>query len=306
MSTGVATLFACVVVLLGPGSAAMHATQSEWGGHLDMLSMYLVAGFAAAWAWTRWTRLGTAGFVTAYVACVAACELIGLWPDPVPVVNHSGNLAFGVLLLGAVALETALWRRGETSRVFRHGVVAVTAMVVAFGIWLLSNAGWCDPDSLLQGHAAWHLLCAVAAYWLFRLHASELRAHARPGRRRRLRRCLRTKRPSGVTGLSSLIAATASPSSGLGQRAAVVEVHAGDHAAHRATGELDRGDLDGDDLARLLDRGDLVGTQRRLRPGRHRHHVAALARRRTPAQLDGVAGELADLLLGQLDDRCGR
>ena len=25
----------------------MHATQSEWGGHLDMLSMYLVAGFAA-------------------------------------------------------------------------------------------------------------------------------------------------------------------------------------------------------------------------------------------------------------------
>ena len=47
-------------------------------------------------------------------------------------------------------------------------------MLVAFTIWLLSNAGWCDPDSLLQGHAAWHLLCAVAAYWLYRLYASEL------------------------------------------------------------------------------------------------------------------------------------
>ncbi|QSR30715.1 hypothetical protein CFI00_09465 [Nocardioides sp. S5] len=176
MSTGVATLFACVVVLLGPGSAAMHATQSEWGGHLDMLSMYLVAGFAAAWAWARWARRGTAGFVTAYVVSVAACEAVGLWPDPVPVVNYSGNLAFGVLLLGAVGLETALWRRGETSRVFRHGVVAVASMLVAFSIWLLSNAGWCDPDSLLQGHAAWHVLCAVAAYWLYRLHASEVRA----------------------------------------------------------------------------------------------------------------------------------
>ncbi|MCP3424198.1 ceramidase domain-containing protein [Nocardioides pinisoli] len=173
MSTTVATFFACVVVLLGPGSAAMHATQSAWGGHLDLLSMYLVAGFAAAWAWVRWTRRGTASFVTAYVACVAACELVGLWPEPVPVVHHAGNLAFGVLLVVAVVLETLLWRRGETGRVLRHGVVALAAMLVAFTVWLLSNAGWCDPDSLLQGHAAWHLLGAVAAYWLYRLYASE-------------------------------------------------------------------------------------------------------------------------------------
>jgi hypothetical protein len=174
MPTAVATVYACVVVLLGPGSAAMHATQSSWGGHLDMLSMYLVAGFAAAWAWVRWVRRGTGWFVTAYVACVAACELVGLWPAPVPVVHYSGNLAFGVLLVAAVALEAALWRRGETSRVLRHGVVALATMLVAFAIWLVTNAGWCDPDSLLQGHAAWHLLCAVAAYWLYRLHASEL------------------------------------------------------------------------------------------------------------------------------------
>jgi hypothetical protein len=173
MSRTVATFFACVVVLLGPGSAAMHATQSEWGGHLDMLSMYLVAGFAAAWAWARLTRRGTTAFVAAYVACVAACELVGLWPDPVPVVHYSGNLAFGVLLLAAVVLETLVWRRGETAIVLRHGIVALVAMLVAFTIWLLSNAGWCDPHSLLQGHAVWHLLSAVSAYWLFRMYASE-------------------------------------------------------------------------------------------------------------------------------------
>ena len=174
MSTQVATVFACVVVLLGPGSAAMHATQSEWGGHLDMLSMYLVASFAAAWGWTRWTRRGTTALVTAYVAAVAACELVGLWPDPVPVVHYAGNLAFGVLLLAAIVMETMLWRRGGTDRVFRHGVVALAAMLVAFTVWLLSTNGWCDPTSLWQGHAAWHLLCAVAAYWLFRLYDSEV------------------------------------------------------------------------------------------------------------------------------------
>lgn len=180
MSTTVATAYACVVVLLGPASAAMHATQSAWGGHLDMLSMYLVAGFAAAWAWVRWTARGTRAFLTAYAACVLACEVVGLWPDPVPVVHYSGNLAFGVLLLAAVVLETMIWRRGRTRTVFRHGVVALAAMLVAFTIWLLSNAGWCDPRSLLQGHAAWHLLCAVAAYWLFRLYESEERLTPTP------------------------------------------------------------------------------------------------------------------------------
>lgn len=138
-----------------------------------MLSMYLVAGFAAAWAWVRWTRRGTASFVAAYVACVAACEVAGLWSDPVPVVHHAGNLAFGGLLAAAVVLETLRWRRGETALSFGHGVVALAAMLVAFSIWLLTNAGMCDPDSWLQGHAAWHLLCAVAAYWLFRMYASE-------------------------------------------------------------------------------------------------------------------------------------
>jgi hypothetical protein len=88
-------------------------------------------------------------------------------------VHYSGNLAFGVLLVVAVVLETLIWRRGETATAFHHGVVSLAAMLVAFTIWLLSNAGWCDPDSLLQGHAAWHLLSAVAAYWLYRLYASE-------------------------------------------------------------------------------------------------------------------------------------
>lgn len=175
MSTAVATSYACVVALLGPASAAMHATQTAWGGHLDMLSMYLIASFAAAWAWVRWTRRGTRAFATTYVLGVAACELAGLWPDPVPVVTYAGNLAFAVLLVVAIVLEIRLWRRGESVIVFRHGVVALAAMLVAFTIWLLSTYGWCDPTSIWQGHAMWHLLCAVAAYWLFRMYESERR-----------------------------------------------------------------------------------------------------------------------------------
>lgn len=170
--------FACVVVLLGPASAAMHATQSSLGGHLDMLSMYLVAGFAASYAWVRWVRRGAGSFFAAYAVCVLVCELAGLWTRPVPVVNYAGNLAFAVLLLTAVVLEGLLWRRGETRRTIGFGLASLGSMLLAFAIWNASQHGWCDPHSLAQGHGAWHLLCAVAAYFLYRLYASE--RHATP------------------------------------------------------------------------------------------------------------------------------
>jgi len=167
-----ATWMAVIVVLLGPGSAAMHASQSAWGGHLDLLSMYLIAAFAATYGAARWAGR-PAAFPAAFVVAVVLCELVGLWSGDVPVVRFSGNLAFGALLLLAVAFEVALWRRGATRIRLAYGVAALATMVVAFVVWLLGQHGWCDPHSWLQAHAVWHLLCALAAYLLFRLYASE-------------------------------------------------------------------------------------------------------------------------------------
>ncbi len=170
---GVATGYACIVVLLGPASAAMHATQSSLGGLLDVTSMFLLASFAAAYAVTR--RLGREPvfFWQVFLLLVAACELIGLWDRKIPVVHFAGNAAFGLLLVVAIVVEIQLWRRGGARADLRYGGAALASMLVAFAIWTLSQHGWCDPGSLVQGHAAWHLLGAVAAYLLFRLYASE-------------------------------------------------------------------------------------------------------------------------------------
>ncbi len=177
---GLTTGFACMVVLLGPASAAMHATQSALGGLLDLTSMYLVASFAAAYALTRWRHRDPVFFWQVFLLLVAACELIGLWDREIPVVHFSGNLAFGLLLVVAVVVETRLWRRGPARSDLRYGAAALTSMLVAFAVWNLSQHGWCDPDSLVQGHAVWHLLGGVAAYLLFRLYASERDGTATP------------------------------------------------------------------------------------------------------------------------------
>ena len=99
---GLATGYACLVVLLGPASAAMHATQSSLGGLLDMTSMYLIASFAAAYAMTRWRRRDSMFFWQVFVVLVAACELIGRWGWEVPVVHRAGNAAFALLLVAVI------------------------------------------------------------------------------------------------------------------------------------------------------------------------------------------------------------
>jgi hypothetical protein len=174
---GLATAYACVVVLLGPASAAMHATQAERGGALDLLSMYLVAAFSAAYAVMRWVGQGPLFFAQLFAILVAGCELVGLYDGRVPVVEHPGNVAFAALLLSAVVIEVRLWWRaaGGLRTDLRWGAGALGAILVAFAIWNVTKQAWCDPDSLLQGHAAWHLLCALAAYLMFRLWASEVR-----------------------------------------------------------------------------------------------------------------------------------
>jgi hypothetical protein len=174
-----ATAYACVVVFLGPASAAMHATQSEHGGDLDLLSMYLVAAFAAAYAVMRWLRQGRVFFAQVFLLCVAACEIVGLYDGQVPVVDFAGNVAFAALLLTAVIVEVRLWLRAgrapeaETRTDLRWGAASLGAILVAFTIWNVTKSLWCDPHSLVQGHAAWHLLDAASAYLLFRLWASE-------------------------------------------------------------------------------------------------------------------------------------
>ena len=171
---GLPTAYAVVTVLLGPASAAMHATGSVLGGHLDLLSMYLIASFAAAYALMRLARQGAVFFFQVFLLMVAACELVGTIDAEVPVVHIAGNLAFGALLVTAIAVEVVLWRRADGSRTdLRWGAGAVGSMALAFTIWNLAQGPWCDPTSWLQGHAAWHLLCAVAAYLLFRLYCSE-------------------------------------------------------------------------------------------------------------------------------------
>jgi hypothetical protein len=173
MPRPLAILMACVVVLLGPASAAMHATQSSLGGRLDQASMALLAAFATGYAVMRWWRGDLRLFLRVVFIAAVFFVLTSRLPVDVPVVRHSGNVAFAVLLAVVIAVEMAIVRRGgiRIRTEFVYG--SLTAMVSAFAIWFADTRWLCAPHSPLQGHAVWHVLCAVAAYLLYRYYASE-------------------------------------------------------------------------------------------------------------------------------------
>lgn len=168
-----ATVMAVVVTLLGPASMAMHASESALGGRLDMLSMYLIASFTMSYALMRVLGRGAATATVVFSVLVLLCEVVAASFGSVPVVGHAGNAIFGALLVSTLVLEASLIPRVRRDN--RWGWAAVGAMLLAFGIWTLSHDGGllCDPTALVQGHGVWHVLCAVAAYCIYRLYASE-------------------------------------------------------------------------------------------------------------------------------------
>ena len=87
----------------------------------------------------------------------------------------SGTLAYVILIPCIAAFEAVAGRRRHVTREWRYLAVAGASFAVALAVWRLSHTGapLCDPHSLLQGHALWHLLCAVSTLGIFLFYATE-------------------------------------------------------------------------------------------------------------------------------------
>ncbi|MCG8592522.1 MAG: ceramidase domain-containing protein [Proteobacteria bacterium] len=159
-----AALFAAVIALLGPGSMALHASQTIWGGQVDVASMYLFSSLVIAFGVQRITDCSWGRFAGLFAGLFALLVATKLW---IPI---ESNIVFGSTLVSMIVVDlVARRRRPERRRDTRYLVAAVTLFLAAFAIWLPSRTGgpWCDPNSWLQGHALWHLLCALAAAAVF-------------------------------------------------------------------------------------------------------------------------------------------
>lgn len=164
-------VYATLVVFLGPGSMLMHGSGRAWGATADVVSMLLWIAFPVAYGAVRAFGGGERAFWTIYLALALGLGV----PRMLGVLPFSGTLAYMVLIPGIVVFETLAGRRAGVNREWRWLLGATASFGVAFIVWRLSHtdAPLCDPHSLVQGHAIWHLLCAVSTLGIFLFYVTE-------------------------------------------------------------------------------------------------------------------------------------
>ena len=168
------TFFATICVLMGPGSMAMHASTTLNGSYFDVLSMYLIAAFMFSYAWMRFINLSSIGFFSTFSLVLFCCNLVYFyfsnsysWLD-----RHT---IFGFFIVSATLIEFVIILKNKIFIEKKWAILYCITFLIAFTIWHFSKTGniLCYEYSLIQGHAIWHLLNALALYFMFRYYASE-------------------------------------------------------------------------------------------------------------------------------------
>ncbi len=161
-------VFGASTVVIGLGSLFYHASLSFAGQWFDVMGMYLLATFMALYGLARIRPLRGPRFALLYVAVNG---VLGALLIAVPEVRRQ---IFAGLILAVIALEGWIALRHRPLMRYGYFGAALVSFAVAYAIWLLDTArALCAPDSLLQGHALWHLLGALAASLIYAYYRSE-------------------------------------------------------------------------------------------------------------------------------------
>ena len=163
-------VFAAALTFVGLGSAYFHATLSFNGQFLDVLGMYLIATFALIYSIDRLRGIPTGMMIVLFAALNTLLAALLYW---VPVARR---FLFAILVIGIIIVELIIKQRRSEPSSNRYILRAIAVMTIAFAIWITDYTRLlCDPSSIIQGHAIWHVLGAIASWQLYLHYASENR-----------------------------------------------------------------------------------------------------------------------------------
>lgn len=149
--------YAVLVTAVGIGSVIQHGPHPPWQAYAHDLPLATVLAFVAADAaadlsgrrWLSWAWLPVPGVMVLAVAAGADASV-------------AVQAALAVLAIGL-----GLWRAARRPTLRRTILVALALLAAGALVGSVTDrTSLCQPDSLLQGHAAWHVLSALALWWL--------------------------------------------------------------------------------------------------------------------------------------------
>ncbi len=170
-------VYGFLVIFLGIGSLYFHGSLTRIGGFVDNFSMLLYITFLLIYNLFRIRMIDNHPVYFA-VLLVIINSILAI---PVYVIDDLGTMLFAVLVIAFIVME--IWilaaAPGGVRRNPRWFAAAIFSFAAAMLVWRLSWTGgaWCEPESLLQGHALWHVLSMAVAPTVMFIY---LRTETRP------------------------------------------------------------------------------------------------------------------------------
>ena len=160
------SIYVAIVLIYGISSWIY---DSEMGINLDLWAVSIglwIISEALFRFWSPSFRV-ISGFIGFLVAIVFSIS-------PITMLQNFDNYWWIILfwLPGILATQAPQKKRSYNPWFF----LGVFFFVAAYYIWEQGKAGtdWCHPDSLLQLHGIWHLLCAMATWSFFKFFRTEV------------------------------------------------------------------------------------------------------------------------------------
>lgn len=158
------SLMGMAVVIIG----FYHASLTFIGQFTDVLGMFLLAAFMLVYAWERIYNLQPRQTLFIYLVINLGLTWLQI------AVPETRRYVFALVLIVALIFEASYRRQTQPRMVTKHIHLGVGLLTLAYIIWILDHTRLvCFEDSLLQGHALWHLLGAVSVWFLHRYYESE-------------------------------------------------------------------------------------------------------------------------------------
>ncbi len=176
--TACSFLYAILVATIGIGSLFMHASQRTWTGLFDVYAMNLFIVFVFIYSIAQFRRASLKQLLITYATIEAVMLVVYL------LARLKENAIFGMITAVTVCWEVIYQvdsrrRRRPYRRDWRFLALSITAFLGGFIAWELEDFGItpCDPYSLVQVHGFWHVITAVATFFIFLYVKSETKVH---------------------------------------------------------------------------------------------------------------------------------
>lgn len=154
-------MFGIAAIAVGLTSGFYHASASRLAEKFDLASMCLLMGAILSFNMNRlgWLQRQGLSWIAFAIGIVAMLSMISI--------DSITTEIFDALVLLTLLLELGIYLQFKRKKIpvsvqYRFFWLAFLNHSIAFSIWLLDYHGIaCEPDSLLQGHALWHILGAL-------------------------------------------------------------------------------------------------------------------------------------------------